>query len=95
MVNGVLYFTAGTRRTLVAADATTGETIWTNRVDEVDRGAVRQNNRGVAYWTDGQNERVIAVTPGYQLFVVDAKTGERVQSFGNKGHRRFVARPRS
>ncbi len=86
MVNGVLYFTAGTRRTLVAADAATGETIWTHRVDEVDRGAVRQNNRGVAYWSDGQgNERVIAVTPGYQLFVVDAKTGESVSNFGNKG----------
>lgn len=86
MVNGVLYFTAGTRRTLIAADAATGETIWTHRVDETDRGAVRQNNRGVAYWTDGQgNERILAVTPGYQLFAVDAKTGERVANFGNKG----------
>lgn len=86
MVNGVLYFTAGTRRTLIAADAATGETIWTHRVDEADRGAVRQNNRGVAYWTDGQgNERILAVTPGYQLFAVDAKTGERVANFGSKG----------
>lgn len=86
MVNGVLYFTAGTRRTLIAADAATGETIWTHRVDETDRGAVRQNNRGVGYWTDGQgNERILAVTPGYQLFAVDAKTGQRINNFGTNG----------
>ena len=29
MVNGVLYFTAGDRRAIVAADPGTGETLWT------------------------------------------------------------------
>lgn len=86
MVNGVLYFTAGSRRTLVAADAATGETIWTHRFDEQNRGAVRQNNRGVAYWSDGRgSDRILYVTPGYQLILVDAKTGQRVGNFGKDG----------
>lgn len=86
MVNGVIYFTAGTRRTVVAADAATGETIWTYRFEEQNRGAVRQNNRGLAFWTDAQgNERIVAVSPGYQLFTLDAKTGQRVNSFGTNG----------
>lgn len=86
MINGVLYFSAGTRRTVVAVDAASGETIWTSRFDEQNRGAVRQNNRGVAYWSDNQgNERVLAVSPGYQLLSIDAKTGLRVPSFGTNG----------
>jgi quinoprotein glucose dehydrogenase len=86
MVNGVLYFTAGTRRTVVAADAATGETIWTYRFDEENRGAVRVNNRGVGYWQDAQgNGRVVIVSPGYQLYTLDAKTGVRINSFGSNG----------
>ena len=56
MVSGVLYFTAGQRRTVVAADAGTGETLWTWRPDEGARfdQAPRKVHRGVAYWTDGQ-----------------------------------------
>src|SRR6516164_5490020 len=34
MVDGVLYFTVGQRRTVVAANAGTGETLWTWRPDE-------------------------------------------------------------
>src|SRR4051812_38889763 len=34
MVNGVLYFTAGDRRAVVAADPGTGETLWTYRYEE-------------------------------------------------------------
>ena len=44
MVNGVLYFTAGARRTVVAARAATGETLWTWRPDEgraLRRGAAQ------------------------------------------------------
>jgi quinoprotein glucose dehydrogenase len=86
MINGVLYFTAGTRRTVVAVEAATGETIWTHRFDEENRGAVRVNNRGVAYWADPQgNGRIVVVSPGYQLYTLDAKTGQRLNAFGNNG----------
>ena len=50
MVDGVLYFTAGARRTVVAAKADTGETLWTWRPDEGARfdQAPRKVHRGVA-----------------------------------------------
>jgi len=86
MVNGVLYFTAGNTRTVIAADAATGETLWTYRLQEQGRGSVRQNNRGVAYWTDGRgDERIIVISPGYQLFALNAKTGSRIDTFGSSG----------
>lgn len=86
MVDGVLYFTAGDRRSVVAADPATGETLWVWRLDEGGRtDGVRKNSRGVAYWTDGQQSRIFTVTPGYQLAAMDAKTGRPVASFGKDG----------
>src|SRR3954469_21450725 len=57
MIGNVLYFTAGARRDVVAVDAATGETLWMYRLDEGERGerAVRTQNRGLAYWTDGKD----------------------------------------
>jgi quinoprotein glucose dehydrogenase len=88
MVGGRLYFTAGTGRTLVAADAATGETLWIYRGDDtVERGAVRANNRGVSYWTDGRgDERILFVTPGYQLVALNARNGLPIASFGADAH---------
>ncbi len=87
MVGGKLYFTAGQRRTVVAADAGTGETLWTWRPDEGARfdAAPRKVHRGVAYWSSGQDERIVLVTPGFQLVSLDAKTGRPVQGFGQSG----------
>jgi quinoprotein glucose dehydrogenase len=87
MVSGKLFFTAGQRRTVVAADAGTGETIWTWRPDEGARfdAAPRKVHRGVAYWSSGQDERIVVVTPGFQLVSLDAKTGRPVQGFGQGG----------
>src|SRR5688500_15493795 len=87
MVNGVLYFTAGGRRSVVAAKADTGETLWTWRIDEGARydAAPRKIHRGVAYWTDGQQERVVLVTPGFQLVSLDARTGRPAAGFGREG----------
>ena len=86
MVGGVLYFTAGDRRAVIAADAGTGETIWVWRMDEGARGeGVRRNSRGVSYWTDGRAARILVVTPGYQLVSLDAATGHPTTSFGEEG----------
>ena len=43
------------------------------------------SGRGVAYWTDGRDERVLYITTGYQLVALDAKTGARIPSFGTDG----------
>lgn len=90
MVGGILYSTAGTRRSVVALDAATGELLWVHRLDEGERGRVapRQlSGRGLAHWksADGREERILYVTPGYQLIALDARTGDRIADFGRDG----------
>ena len=88
MANGVIYSTAGTRRAVVALDAATGELLWVHGEREGARGtaAPRQlSGRGLAYWTDGREERILYVTPGYRLIALDAKTGNLVPTFGTGG----------
>src|SRR5437879_7909396 len=88
MVNGVLYTTAGTRRAAIALDAATGELLWVHGEHEGARGAAapRQlSGRGLAYWTDGKEERILYTTPGYRLIALDAKTGALIPSFGKGG----------
>jgi quinoprotein glucose dehydrogenase len=88
MANGVIYTTAGSRRDVVALDAATGELLWVHRENEGERGKVapRQlSGRGLAYWTDGTEERILYVTPGYRLIALNAKTGIPDSSFGVNG----------
>ena len=88
MVKGVLYSTAGTRRAVIALDAETGELLWTHSENEGGRGDVapRQlSGRGLAYWTDGTEERILYVTPGYRLIALNARTGAVIPSFGIRG----------
>ena len=87
MVDGVLYVTAGTQRDVVAIDAETGETLWVWRYNEGTRGeaAPRKNHRGVSYWTDGTAERIVYVTPGFNLISLDAQTGQPDPRFGLEG----------
>ena len=88
MANGVLYTTAGSRRAVVALDAATGELLWMHAEHEGARGAAaprRLSGHGVAYWTDGKEERILYVTPGYRLIALDAKTGIPVPTFGKDG----------
>ena len=88
VVNGILYTPAGSRRAVVALDAETGEVLWLHRMDEGKRGESaprRLSGRGVAYWTDGKQARIVYVTPGYQMVALDARTGVRVASFGKNG----------
>jgi quinoprotein glucose dehydrogenase len=88
MVGGVVYVTAGTRRAVVALDAASGELLWMHAENEGARGdaAPRKGaGRGVAYWTDGRDARVIYVTPGYRMVALDAKTGAPVSGFGRAG----------
>jgi quinoprotein glucose dehydrogenase len=89
MVNGRLYFTAGSRRAAVAVDAGTGELLWIHRLEEgarADNSSRRLSGRGVGYWTDGKgDERIFYVSIGYQLVGLDAKTGLPLKDFGVNG----------
>ena len=89
MAGNVLYTTAGRRRVVVAIDGVTGETLWMYRYDEGIRGQMAPiraaAGRGVSYWTDGKEERILHVTPGYHLVALDAGTGRPIPSFGEDG----------
>ena len=88
MAGGVVYATAGTRRAVVALDAATGELLWLHREDEGARAAAsprRLSGRGLAYWTDGDEARILYVTIGFRLVALDARTGARVAGFGGGG----------
>src|SRR5687768_11792002 len=89
MVNGRLYFTAGSRRAAVAVNAANGELIWIHRLEEgprADNSSRRLSGRGVGYWTDGKgDERIFYVSIGYQLVGLDAKTGLPLKDFGVNG----------
>jgi quinoprotein glucose dehydrogenase len=88
MVGGVIYTVAGARRDVVALDATTGEMQWMHTEKEGARGDAaprKLSGRGLAYWTNGREERILYVTPGYRLIALDAKTGVPIPSFGKAG----------
>ncbi|MEX2152934.1 MAG: PQQ-binding-like beta-propeller repeat protein [Gemmatimonadaceae bacterium] len=86
--NGRLFTVASTRRVATAIDPSTGETLWMWRLNEGIRWqkAPRQfAGRGLTYWSDGPNERIIIVTPGYHMAALDAKTGLPDPKFGKNG----------
>ena len=87
MLNGILYFPLSPHRTIVAADAGTGETLWTWRPPQDDREtrAARTYARGVAFWKDGADGRIVTITPGFRLVALDLKSGVPVPSFGQGG----------
>ena len=88
MIGGRLYL--NTPLSIGAAiDARTGETLWVYNPKSYESGTTtmtaRWNQRGVAYWTDGKEERVFWGTGDGYLIAVDAKTGVPVTSFGDRG----------
>jgi outer membrane protein assembly factor BamB len=86
--NGRLFTVASTHRYAYAIDPATGTTMWSWKLEEGIRWqkAPRQfAGRGLAYWTDGKgNERVVVVTPGYHMGILDAKTGKGDPNVGVK-----------
>jgi glucose dehydrogenase len=89
MIKGVLYATAGTRRSVIALDGKTGELMWAHSMREGNRAAIapRQlSGRGLSYWTDGKgDDRVLYVTTGYRLVALNARNGAVITSFGKDG----------
>ena len=84
-IDGVLYTVAGYRRTIVALDAATGETLWTYREPNTRRWeeSMRASyGKGVAYAEVDGRGVVYAITPGFFLHALDAKTGEHLEGFG-------------
>ena len=86
--NGRILTVATTKRDVFAIDPATGKTLWHWGFDEGIRGSKAPRmfaGRGLAYWTDGREERAIVITPGYHLESIDATTGKGDPAFGKDG----------
>ena len=85
---GKLFGVAGARRTVVAIDPATGETLWTWRMRPPKRWerSMRQNyGKGVAYEVVDGRGRIYVVDPGFYLIALDAETGRPIPGFGRDG----------
>jgi len=88
VVDGVMYGVSPKLK-LFAINAATGKELWTfNPADSVANKKWHRNsvnmNRGVAYWANGTDKRII-YTVGPIVFSVNAETGNLVKSFGQEG----------
>ena len=89
MVDGVLYVSTPLYQA-AAIDAATGKTLWVYNPRSYESGtpamSLTWNSRGVAYWSDGQDDQRIywGTGDGY-LIAVDAKTGRPCEDFGDHG----------
>ena len=87
-VNGTLYSVAGQRRTVMAIDPATGETLWIFREPTSKRweNSMRKNyGKGVAYSEVDRRGVVYMVSPAFRLHALDANTGRPIESFGSEG----------
>ena len=89
MVGGMLY-TSTSLSQVAAIDAATGETKWVFDPKIYENGLGIPANlgwlhRGVAYWRNGDDERIVILTAFAQMIALDAKTGKPVPTFGTDG----------
>ncbi len=80
VVGRTLYAYTPTQK-VVALDAATGALKW-----KFDAGVAggKQPARGIAYWTDGKEERLFAGVMNF-LYCLDPETGKPILSFGETG----------
>ena len=85
MAGGRLYISTGLGM-VAALDATTGEVLWFDDppVREGEERRRGRPTRGLGYWTDGDDARVLAIL-GDRLVALNAETGRRYPDFGVGG----------
>lgn len=81
IIDGVLY-TISAKALLYALNAKTGEQIWSFDPFEGKPGG--GTVRGVAYWEDGEDKRILFGS-GHRLLAINAKTGIPIPEFGTNG----------
>jgi quinoprotein glucose dehydrogenase len=87
MVDGVLYVATSLSQA-AAIDAATGETKWVYDPETWKNGTPSNNgfvHRGVAYWADGNDRRILFGTGDGYLICLNGQTGKPVSSFGQNG----------
>ncbi|MBL7762073.1 MAG: PQQ-binding-like beta-propeller repeat protein [Chitinophagaceae bacterium] len=81
IIDGVMYV-ASARHRIYALQANDGKQLWS--FDPYNGGPGGGSFRGVTYWEDGDDKRIL-FTGGDNLFAVNAVTGKLITSFGNNG----------
>ena len=84
-IDGILYTVAGERRTVVAMDPETGETLWTFREPHTgrwERSMRRGYGKGVSYGEVDGRGVIYIQTPALFLWALDAKTGLPLEDWG-------------
>ncbi len=84
-VDGTLYTVAGERRSVIAIDPATGETLWMFRephTTRFDRGMRNGYGKGVAYAEVGGRGVIYVTSPAFFLYALDAKTGQPLEDWG-------------
>lgn len=79
VVDGVLYGLSPSQK-VFALNAATGKLLW--KFDSGIRGT--QPDRGLAYWSDGKNSRIMVGVMNF-VYALDAATGKAIPSFGKDG----------
>ena len=79
IVAGVLYGITPTQQ-IFALNASTGKVLW--KFDSKIRGT--QPDRGLAYWTDGKNPRILVGIMNF-VYALDVASGQPILSFGARG----------
>ncbi|MCY3964631.1 MAG: PQQ-binding-like beta-propeller repeat protein [Acidobacteria bacterium] len=85
---GGRVFVATSLSQVAAIDAGTGDTLWTYDPESWRAGRPANEgfqHRGVAYWTDGERERVLLPTHHRRLVSLDAATGKPDPDYGGGG----------
>ncbi len=82
---GNALFTSTNLGQAAAIDPVTGETLWVyNSLAEGTSTGRGRGTRGLAYWTDGSDERLLLVS-GEHLVALGTRTGELYPAFGENG----------
>jgi quinoprotein glucose dehydrogenase len=81
IVNGILYGMTATVQPF-ALEASTGKELW--RVRDTTAGTWYGTSRGVTYWEDDDDKRILYTKESW-LYAVDALTGKPILSFGDSG----------
>lgn len=87
MIDGVLYISTSMSQ-VAAINATNGETIWIYDPETWKNGTPSNNgfvHRGVEYWENGNDKRIIFGTGDGFLIALNAKDGEPINRFGENG----------
>lgn len=87
MVNGVLYVSTSLSQ-VAALNAATGEPLWVYDPETWQHGTPPNHgfvNRGVTYWADGKDRRILVGTGDAYLVCLNAEDGKPISTFGQQG----------